>query len=231
MRLALLRRRNVWLPTLWGWAVLALTAVAVVSFGTSKLYWFLAPRKPVGATLLVVEGWMDPEELDQVRRLYLERGYQRILTIGGPIENAFERRPGIQSYGDRARDYLVRRGLPAAEVVAVSAPDSEQDRSYLNAVMAREWVATSGSGIDALDVASVGPHARRSWLLHALAFGPSARVGVIAVTPDKYNPNTWWRTSAGAKDVITEAVAWLWTSLWFRPPPRGSPEETSGPPD
>src|SRR5262245_34484509 len=203
----------------------------MVFVGGSRLYWFLAPKKPVGARVLIVEGWMDPEELDQAQRIYLEGGYQRMLTTGGPLENPFDRSDGVNTYADRARGYYVHHGLSAAEVIAVPAPDSEQDRSYLNAVMAREWVATSGTPIDALDVASSGPHSRRSWLLHALAFGPSVRVGVIAVTPDRYNPNTWWRTSDGAKDVITEAIAWLWTSLWFRPPAHGSPQERSGLPD
>ena len=71
--------------------------------------------------------------------------------------------------------------------------------------MVREWAAQSGVTVDALDVFSFGPHSRRSWLLYSMAFGPRVRIGIIPATPTAYDPNAWWRTSEGTKEVLTEA--------------------------
>jgi hypothetical protein len=228
-RPALFRRRHVWVPTLWTWLILLVAGAAAALFAVRHVYAFLAPSEPVGGAVLVIEGWMPTDELDQAIRAFFDGPYKQVLVTGGPIENEREReRAGASSYADEAREYLVRRGLPSGSVVAVPAPASAQDRSYLNAVMVREWVARSGLPVDALDVFSSGVHSRRSWLLHRMAFGPGVRVGILAATPSSYDPQAWWRTSAGAKDVLGESIGWLWTELFFHPPQRGSPEERWG---
>jgi len=225
MRLpSLMRRHQIWLPTVWGWLALSLVCAATLLFAVRNVYPFLAPQRPVGARLLVVEGWMPVEELDQALRLVQAGGYERVLTSGGPTEDGFEREEA-KTYAERARTYLVRRGLPADLVVAIPAPDTEQDRTYLNAVMARDWVTQSGVRVDALDVFSSGAHSRRTWLLHSIVFGPRVRVGIISAKPDLYDATHWWRTSDGTKAVLTEGIAWLWTELFFHPSPPGSPEE------
>jgi hypothetical protein len=220
----LLRRRSVWLPTVWGWLVLLLVSAAIVLVAVLNVYAFLSPNHPVGGRVLVVEGWMLAPELDQALRIYRAGHYERLITTGGPIEDG-SARESAASYAEQSRDYLVRHGLAPDAVVAVPAPASAHERSYLNAVMVREWVAQSGVSVDALDLLSSGAHTRRSWMLNAKAFGPQVKVGIIAVRPSNYDTQHWWRSSTGAKDVITEAIAWLWTELFFHPGPPGSPDE------
>jgi hypothetical protein len=223
----LFRRRHVWLPTVWSWLVLLCASGAAALFALHHVYAFLAPSQPLRARILVVEGWMPTGELDQAFRVVANGHYERVVTTGGPIENEFERDDG-KSYAERARDYLVRRGLPADVVTAVPAPASAQDRSFLNAVMVREWLAGFDPTADSLDVFSSGVHGRRSRLLYRKAFGPQVRIGIVAATPSAYDPAAWWRTSAGAKEVLAEAIAWLWTELFFHPGPPGSHEERWG---
>ena len=221
----LLRRRPVWQPTAWGWLVVFVACAALATLAVRNVCTvFLAPNQPVGGRILVVEGWMPAAELDQVLALYRAGGYERVVTNGGPIENGVDRATS-GSYADVSRDYLIRHGLASDAVVAVPAPDTAQYRSYLNAVMVREWVERSGVTVDALDVLSLRVHSRRSWLLHSRAFGPRVRVGIISAPASLYDPQHWWRTSVGAKEVITESIAWLWTELFFDPGPPGSPEE------
>jgi hypothetical protein len=94
--------------------------------------------------------------------------------------------------------------------------------------MVRDWFTRAAVHEDAVDVFSSGVHSRRSRALYRLAFGPTVRVGVIAATPSRPNPQAWWRTSVGVKEVPPEAMAWLWTTLFFRPGPPGSHEEMWG---
>jgi hypothetical protein len=54
---------------------------------------------------------------------------------------------------------------------------------------------------------------------------PACEIGIIAGTPPEYDPAAWWRTSAGARDVIGEAIGFVWAKLFFRPGAPGSHEE------
>lgn len=228
-RPALFRRRHVWVPTIWSWLLLLVASAWIALFALRHVYAFLAPSQPVAARVLVVEGWMPTDELAQALRLNGLGDYERIVATGGPIESENElERLGAKNYAERARNFLVRHGVPGDRVVAVPAPASAQDRSFLNAVMVREWVAGSGLAVDALDVFSSGVHSRRSRLVYRLAFGPGVRIGIVAATPTSYDPAAWWRTSSGAKEVLGESIAWLWTELFFHPGSPGSHEERWG---
>jgi hypothetical protein len=57
-------------------------------------------------------------------------------------------------------------------------------------------------------VASVGPHARRSWRAFRDEFAGQAEVGSVALTPTEYDGTDWWRCSEGVRSVISEAVAY-----------------------
>ncbi len=223
---ALFRRRHVWVPTVWGWLALFLACGALGVIAIRSLYGFLSPTEPVSARILVVEGWVPVEEFDEAVTLIRQGGYERVITTGGPMLNALEV-PDTRTYAERARDHLVRRGLPESLVTALSAPASAQDRSFLNAVLLREWLERSGNGAHAVNVFSSGPHSRRSRLLHRMAC-PACEIGIIAGTPPEYDPAAWWRTSAGARDVIGESIGWMWARFFFRPGPPGSHEERWG---
>jgi hypothetical protein len=84
--------------------------------------------------------------------------------------------------------------------------------------------------VDSLDVHSLGPHARRSRWLYQRAFGDAVAVGVIAAVPRSYDPAAWWRSSDGARTVLSELAGWVWVRLIFDPGEPGSSRELWGPP-
>jgi hypothetical protein len=223
IRSAFIRRREIWLPTIWGWLALLLIGAAMVVLVARSLHPFLAPTQPVGARILVVEGWMEPEGLDQAIVAFRSGRYERIVTTGGPI--SWPGLHGPSTFAERAAGYLKQHGLAEDAVTAVPVPNTAQDRTYLSAVMVREWAQRTGLALDALDVFSSGTHARRSRLLYRLAFGPSVNVGVYAARSSDYDADAWWRTSTGARDVLDQAIGLLWVKCFFRPPPPGSHEE------
>ena len=111
------------------------------------------------------------------------------------------------------------------------APASAQERTFRSAVSVREWARdSSGIAVDAVDVYSRGPHARRSRWLYQRAFGDGVAVGVIASPPRAYDPDAWWRSSDGARAVLSELAGWLWARAIFDPGDPGSPRELWGPP-
>lgn len=213
---ALLRRREMWLPTIWGWLVLLFACAATLVLAARSLHPFLAPNEPVGARFLIVEGWMDPEGLEQAIATFRAGRYERVVTTGGPL--IWPERDGAFTHAERAAHYLRRRGLAGASVTAVPSPDAAKDRTFLSAVMVRKWAQQSGLGLKALDVFSSGTHARRSRLLYRLAFGPDVEVGIYAARSSDYDAGAWWRTTAGARDVLDQAIGLLWVQCFFRPP-------------
>ena len=217
----LVRRREVWLPTLWGWFFLALAGALAALAGICALYPYLAVNAPLGGPILVVEGWLSPPELDEAVAAFRRGGYQMVVTTGGPLHSWPE--PAVDStFAHRAADYLRKHGLGDVRVVPAPSPITEQDRTYHSALMVREWAQKSGLSLSRLDVLSRGPHARRSRFLYRLAFnankaGPQVEIGVVAVAPYDYDPARWWRRSNGARDVLEQTVGLAWVACFFRP--------------
>jgi hypothetical protein len=224
-RLSFVKRRQVWLPTFAGWLLLiALVGAACVLAG-SMVHPFLAPNDAApGARLLVVEGWLDKDALDQAVVVFREGQYQSIVTTGGPIERVSESTEG-SSYANLAASYLTRHGLENVDIMVVPVPASAQDRTFLSAVELRNRVKMNGLMIDSLDVLSAGAHGRRTQMLYRLAFGPNVVIGILSARVKGYDERRWWRTSAGFKSVLSEMIAFAWTACCFYPPAPDSHEE------
>lgn len=228
------RRRAVSLPTCWGWAVIITTGLAalgaaVVALAVAANAW-LAPNEPVkvadgsGARILIVEGWLDEPDLDNAIAAFRRGHYERVVTTGAPVDAWAEWHPW-RSYAERAATYLKAHGLADAHVDIVPAPLSAQDRTFLSAVVVRDWAKRSGVALNTVDLFSAGVHARRSRLLFQMAFGPGVTVGVLSSAPTDFDAQHWWRSSTGTKSVMGETLSLAWTTCCFWPPAPGSHEE------
>ena len=223
-------RRPLWLPTLWGALLLSGLAALVVVLAARGLGGYLSPIDPArgkdghGARLLVVAGWLDETELNDASAAFRRGHYARIVTSGGPIES-WQEGIAYPTFAERAANYLRRHGLADVPVTAVPAPASGQERTFLSAVMVREWARREGMRLDALDLFSAGVHARRSRLAFGLAFGTGVEIGVLAAVPRRYDLDRWWQTSDGAKAVLAELLGLAWTKCCFWPSAAGTHEE------
>lgn len=218
----LARRRQVWLPTLWG-ALLSLVLLCAVSFALLlSAYPLLAPQQPArgpagdGARTLVVEGWLDRDELAQAVEWMRRTHYVRVVTTGGPID-AWSDVGSWGNHAQRAAAYL-RANLPAdVPVTAVPTPGTPLDRTWLSAVTLRDWAVQNKVQLDAIDLYTAGVHARRSWLVYRMALGDGTEVGVLSARPSDYDPQRWWISSSGAKAVLGETLSLAWTRCCFWP--------------
>jgi hypothetical protein len=216
MRVELARRREVLWPTLWGWLALLLGGIALAIALVLGVYPFLAITQPVGASVLVVDGWLGRKELDQAVAAFREGRYEQVVTTGGPL-HSWPETSHDSTYAHKAADYLRRHGLETVPVSPAPSPITRQDRTYNSAIMVREWARHSGIELKRVDVLSRGPHARRSRLLYQEAFGPGVQIGVLAVRPQDYSETRWWRSTTGARDVTEQAFGLLWVKLFFNP--------------
>jgi uncharacterized SAM-binding protein YcdF (DUF218 family) len=86
----------------------------------------------------------------------------------------------------------------------------------------KQWLRAQGINPTTINVVTEGPHARRSRLLFQKALGNDLTVGIISLQSEEYDPQHWWRTSAGVRSVLSETIAYGYARFLFRPPKNGS---------
>ena len=213
--LGLVRRRNIWVPT---WKGLLITGSLLVLFAIGVLYGiypFLAVNKPVKSEFLVVEGWVPDYVLKQGLDLSRDERCRYLLITGGTVQNEIDPEPD-DTYAYMAMQRLQRITKNLEKVRAVPSPAVDRDRTYSSAVAVRKWLAAEGIDVKNLNVITMGPHARRSRLLFEEAFGPGVEIGIFSGRDREYDPEHWWRSSEGVKEVLSEGAAYLYARFLFR---------------
>lgn len=215
--LPLFRRREVWVPTLWGWLALGGTVALLGWLYARHAYDFLAQNAPArgrdgqGARVLVIEGWIPREADDDALALLRRHDYRHVIVSGGQDP------PSERGSAERHAQYLRWNAGRDVTVLVARQNYSLKDRSYLSALAVREAARRAGIAMDVFDLLSYGAHARRSRIVYQQAFGAQTEVGVIAAQPPELDQGPWWTSSAGSKSVVMESIAWAWTECCFWP--------------
>ncbi len=110
--------------------------------------------------------------------------------------------PGRPTFAHHAAKKLQELGIPAERLTAVPAEAAIGNRTAGNAqafaIMAR------AHGVTAVDVISMGVHARRSRKAFQDAVGDAINVGVISLPDPNAPPESWWRTLIGWVRLLKE---------------------------
>lgn len=223
----LVRRGTGWSLTRRGWFMLLLLTLGLIALCLRGIHPFLAVTKPVEADVLIVEGWDADYALRAAVQEFEVGEYDTVYVTGGPIQ----RGAPLSEYGTYAAlgaAVMVHFGAPAHQVHAVPASKAQRDRTYASALALRDWLEEEGSTPQRMNLVTVGAHARRSRLLFNFAFAESAKIGVIAVDDEEYEPHRWWAYSKGVRTVISETAAYLYARGWFRASADWRPEKKSG---
>ncbi len=175
-----------------------------------EIYPFLARQAPVPAELLVVEGWVGDDLLAQAAGWAESNGVKRIVATGGPIELG-SYLAGFKTYAEMTKARMEALGL--GEKFELSAVPAEKVRRGRTRESARALLAALGLERGAFNLASEGPHARRSWRAFRDAFGDGVEVGSVALTPTSYDGQDWWTCSEGVRAVVAEAIAYAYDLL------------------
>ena len=175
-----------------------------------EAYPFLARQAPVPAEVLVVEGWVSDELLVQAAGWAESNGVAVLVATGGPIELG-SYLTKWKTYAEMTKARMAELGLGAKfELAAVPAEKVRRGRTRESA---RALRAAMGPELVAFNVASEGPHARRSWRAFRDEFAGQAEVGSVALEPLAYTDDDWWRCSEGVRAVISEAIAFAYDLL------------------
>ena len=207
-------RRSLWVPTWRGWLILLLVA-SIGGYGVLRnLHAFLAVNHPLASEVLVIEGWIPDYALKEGLDLAKERGVTCLLLTGGLAEGDPDPDPD-DTYARLAMSRLRRFGAEPAMVHAVPSLEPKRDRTYASGLAIRNWLRAHGMRATSINVVTMGPHARRSRLLFGKVFGKETDVGIIPIRDREYEPDVWWRSSEGVKEVISESAAYLYARFIF----------------
>ena len=215
-RLTTIRERRVLTPV--GWAALSITFGFVLVSIILFVHPFLAPTKPVGGDVLVVEGgWLPDYALKKVKDQFEKGRYKLLITVGKkygvghPLAH-------YKSVADGVASRLYAQGVLPGKIIAVPITVYPRtDRTYYKALVVKKRLDKMGFIQASIDVVSIGVHARRSWILFKKAF-PLIDVGVISIGPNSYDTSRWWLFSEGVRRVISESIAYIYARFIFSPP-------------
>ena len=170
-----------------------------------EAYPFLARQAPVPAEVLVVEGWMSDDLLLQAAGWAESNGVAVIVATGGPLEMG-SYLAKWKTYAEMTKARMAKLGL--GEKYELAAVPAEKVRRGRTRESARALRAAMGTELVAFNLASEGPHARRSWRAFRDEFAGQAEVGCVALEPTAYGREDWWKCSEGVRAMISEAIAY-----------------------
>lgn len=214
VRLRLIQKKNVRVPTALGWAILALITVIAFLITLLGIQSFLAVNQPNQSEVMVVEGWLPDFALDEALREFNQRHGRLLLVTGGPIEQG-HMLVSYKNFAELAAAILEQLGLDRRRIRVIPAPDVLKDRTYASALALKAWLKQAPFPIKAINLVSLGAHARRSRLLFEKALGPGLAVGIIAIPDRRYDPRAWWKSSTGVRLTLDELIAYLYARFLF----------------
>ncbi len=195
--------------TIVGFVIFLFCTVVLLNFGISNIHNFLAKTSRVNADVLVVEGWLPDYAIESAVAEFKQGSYHKIITIGGSLPRGFYLSE-YKNFAELAAATLISLGLDPEQILIISDASHSQGRTSKSAVILHQWLSTSEIQIDALNLFTLGTHARRSWLLFKKTLEPKISVGIIAVEPLNYEAKTWWHSSEGFRTVISEFLAYMY---------------------
>lgn len=183
--------------------------LTIVVFGLSP---FMAKNAPVGRGVLVVEGWMPAHAIQEICRLYQKGGYDKIITIGCKF-NIPNPKYSKDNYADLGKDIILEFDSNI-DVISVPGPKADFNRTWHSIKAFKNWLDSDESGISTCDIATMGLHARRSYLCFSNILKDEYEYGIICIDNPAYPTHSWWKSSEGLDDMVEEVVGLGLFVLW-----------------
>jgi hypothetical protein len=83
-----------------------------------------------------------------------------------------------------ARSKLIKMGMDSTRIIAVSADKAGINRTLTSALEFRKWLASRGEDINGINIISLGPHGRRTWMTYNKILNERYRIGIISIPED-----------------------------------------------
>ena len=208
----LIERKECWRVTWIGWmGLLALVGLVLFLF-LFTIHPFLAPTKPVGADNFLVD-----YGLKKLSDEFRSKNYSLILSAGVLLPQGSPFAAEYKTSAELSAAILKKFGIREKAIVPIIPKPVKRDRTFASALAVKNWLAQNNIQPRGINLFSIGPHSRRSWMLYKEAIGEEIPVGIIACENREYDPKRWWKTSSGVRIVLNETIAYIYAKLVFDP--------------
>jgi hypothetical protein len=167
---------------------------------------FFSLSRPLPADVLIVEGWIGSEGVRAAADEFRRGGYKYVVATGGLTGYRVDN--NRLTYAEMTREELVQSGVPESQIIVSSIGGIEHQRTFNSAAAALASTHFAGIRPAAINVFTLGPHARRSRLIYEKVYAPDVPVGVIAFVPSEYDTGPWWLSTRRTKCLLKEAVGY-----------------------
>lgn len=123
-----------------------------------------------------------------------------------------EYEPRFMNYADYSAFIIKNLGFRDS-IIALPASGKRLSRTYSCALAFKEWYLKSSFKGAPVNIVSLGPHSRRTWMTYRRVLGKNADVGIIMVNNEEYNKNNWWKSLTGVKVTIHEMASYIYTFI------------------
>jgi hypothetical protein len=194
--------------------ILALIGVVLLGLVIINIHAFLSKNDPVATEVLIVEGWLPDYAIEAAMEEFKNGGYKQLITVGAPLPRGFYLSE-YNTFAELAAATLVALGFNPLQLQVVSTTYAPECRTQ-NAAMALKdyWASSDAPPIRSMNVFTLGPHARRTWLVFREVFPAPIQVGIIGTEVLAYDERSWWRSSEGVRTVVAESIAYLYRRFW-----------------
>ncbi|MBV9392690.1 MAG: YdcF family protein [Verrucomicrobia bacterium] len=204
--------RKVLFPTSFGWFLILLIVFAPISAWLFYGEAYLSPSNGSSAEILVVESWIGLDGIRAAVREFEENHYQLIVAVGGERLGKWDHYD--VTFAEMGEKALLSFGVPHDQVIVAESRNSPTQRTYEEAVAARDALEAKGLTPLAVNIFTMGPHARRSQIVFGKIFDKQTKVGVIAWQDPACKNLPWWSSSERAREMLTETAAFIY-ELFF----------------
>lgn len=214
----LIERKECWRVTWIGWmGVLAFWGLVLLLF-LFTIRPFLMPTKTVAADILIADNNLtDYYDLKKLSDEFRSKNYSLILTAGVLLPQGSPLAAEYKTSAELSAAILKKFGIREKAIVAIIPKPVKRDRTFASALAVKNWLAQNNIQPKGINLFSIGPHSRRSWMLFKEAIGEEIPVGIIACENREYDPKRWWKTSSGVRIVLNETIAYIYAKLLFNP--------------
>lgn len=197
----------------WLSRLLLLSIFLLFFFGFVRLVpRFLRMNRPLNGQILVLDGQIPDYAIEKAIELFSKSNYRFIVTTGSNLPEGFYV-SGMKTMAQLSRETFLALGFDSTKVIALPTKFVKRNRTFNSANTINEWLTTQHPEIDAIDVFTIGCHSRRSWFLFHKALNEKVNVGVYCIDNRGYQVDTWWKSSIGAREVISETIAYIYVVL------------------
>jgi hypothetical protein len=179
---------------------------------------FLAKTSRVSGDILVVEGWIwDRYDFRDAIAEFHRGSYKHLVVVG---ERAVAQSSGVvgASEPEIAARWLGELEFDEHLLVLLTTPTMNRDRTYTSAVCFRDWLVKNEPAAKAINLITVGVHARKSQILFQKALGSAVKVGVIAGIQNPYSVRWWWLSVTGIRLVLRNVAGYVYYGFVWLPP-------------